>query len=93
MSEVLERGKFYPLGDSLTLDERRRFDIPLTQVYNLNVMGTWTGEKRQVKPGEWFLSGASIAAYRSTNGTLGEYHIARLAKVRKETRIIEEGTS
>lgn len=36
----------------------------------------WTGEKRPPKAGEYYLSGAIIAAYRALNDLSDPYHIA-----------------
>jgi len=51
------------------------------------IKAVWTGEKRPPRKGEWYLSGAIIAAYRAPNDLSSEYHIARL--VVTETREIE----
>ena len=86
----LARGEPYPLGDRLTLAECERLGIGTTPVAQAGIMAVWTGEKRAPKKGEWYLSGAIIAAYRAPNDLLTEYHIARLVKVRRETRLIVE---
>lgn len=48
-----------------------------------NVRAIWTGEKRFPKAGEWFLSGAIVAAYRTRNDLTTEFQIAKLVRVRR----------
>lgn len=43
-----------------------------------SLMAMKTGEFRQPRAGEWFLSGAIPQGYRATNDMAGEYHILRL---------------
>jgi hypothetical protein len=43
----------------------------------------YTGEKRQPKRGEWFLSGAIIEAYQAKNDLSTIYHIAEIVKVKR----------
>ncbi len=43
----------------------------------------YAGEKRAPRAGEWFLSGASVAAYFAPNDLTMVYHIARIVRVTK----------
>lgn len=45
------------------------------------LMFRWTGEKRPPRKGEWFLSGATIEAYRATADLSSSYPIAEMVKV------------
>ncbi len=38
----------------------------------------WTGEKRAVKPGEWYISGAKPCAYCAFKGTIQVHAIAKV---------------
>ena len=49
-----------------------------------------TGEKRCPKAGEWYLSGASVAAYRAPNDFPSEYHIAKLVRIVTKTTVVVE---
>lgn len=44
-----------------------------------------TGEKHPPKQGEWYLSGARVAAYRAPNDLSTAYHIAKLVRTHTET--------
>lgn len=49
--------------------------------YNIRanrVRAIWTGERRPVHKGEWFLSGAIIEAYYAPNALTSSYPIAKL---------------
>lgn len=94
---MVKRDTFYRLVDRLTSSERRRFgkvseglpDIPLPETppcgrVRVQVLAVWTGEKRQPKAGEWYLSGAEVEAYRVPNDLSTVFHIARLVKVEEE---------
>lgn len=74
---VLTRKDVYPLGD--------RYDCPGIRQNTLR--GQWTGEKRKPKAGEWFLSGALIAAYRAPVDLSTVYPIARIVVTRTRTVI------
>lgn len=51
-----------------------------------NVHAMATGEKRPPKRGEWYLSGASVEAYRAPNDLSTPYHIARLVLTATATK-------
>lgn len=73
---TVTRGGVYPVNDhapeslALCAEDRR------------NLRAQWTGERpRMIQPGEWYLSGSIVGAYRNrgTGGaTIGPYHPARL---------------
>jgi len=92
-SSVLQRGETYPLADQLTLAECKRLGVrspggAIKEGDNwADVRAVWTGEKRPPLKGEWYLSGASINAYRAPNDLTMTFHIARLVKTRKRTVI------
>lgn len=58
------RGRLFP-GEHSTLRPYQRY--------------VWTGEKRAVLPGEYYLSGAIPTAYRSPGGMSYPHHIMRPA--------------
>jgi len=81
MSEKLKRGAFYVTADYVSLKEAKvlGLEIPGDKwIQRRNIKARWTGEKRCPKAGEWYLSGARIAAYRAPNDLSTEYHIAEL---------------
>jgi hypothetical protein len=45
----------------------------------------WTGEIRQPKAGEWYLSGAVVEAYLASDQLSSRFHIAEIVKVRMVT--------
>ena len=59
---------------------------------DLNVCAIYSGHRRPPRKGEWYLSGARVAAYRAPNDLSSEYHIATLVVVEKTvtetTRIV-----
>ena len=75
----LVRGVVYPLGDRLTLKESEGFGLPST---GLNVGAFMAGEFRPIRPGEWYFSGAEVAAYRAPQGTDTPYQVAHLVSYR-----------
>lgn len=79
--------KYYQLCDPLNAEEREQLKIKPPA--RPTVMARATGEFRVPLPGEWYLSGAIVEAYR--NQGLGDvkFHIARLVKVRRSTQWIE----
>lgn len=82
--------KFYPLGDQLSLEERRRLApkgalLPSLGVSYANVHAVPTKEFREPRKGEWYLSGGQVCAYRAPNDLPTKYHIARLVKTETKT--------
>lgn len=76
----LTRGVVYALADRLTAEEKSGFGMP---DHGLHVGAFYSGEYRPVRPNEWYLSGAEVAAYRAPNGTTDSYHIAHLVSYRE----------
>lgn len=72
----LTRGVVYPLADRLTQEEQAGFGLPNA---GLQVGAFAAGEYRKIRPGEWYLSGADIAAYRAPQGTDTAYQVAHLS--------------
>jgi len=71
------QGKYFPL-----VDEPTREDLAALSVEDsVGVRAVATGEFREPRKGEWFLSGSYIEAYRAENDLPTAYHIARLALV------------
>jgi hypothetical protein len=71
-TRTVNREGLYRLSDyapeeaSLSADDRR------------NLRAQWTGEpRRMIAPGEWYLSGADVQAYRA-RAEVGPFHPARL---------------
>ena len=71
-TQAVTRDGLYPVCDfapeavALGADDRR------------NLRAQWTGEpRRMIAPGEWYLSGADVQAYRA-RAELGPFHPARL---------------
>jgi hypothetical protein len=95
---MLKRNAYYPLADRLLYATReetvRRFalaeeirtegSIGRDGWISRHVKAKWTGEKRPPKRGEWYLSGAEIAAYCAPNDLTTPYHIATLVVVREK---------
>lgn len=48
-----------------------------------------TGETRPPKAGEWYLSGAIVAAYRAPSDFSHPYPIARIVRVRQVVTLVE----
>lgn len=89
--------KFYLLGDSLTLEEARSLGIEKhrlnfsTNISPRDVEAVRTGEFREPKAGEWYLSGAIPTAYRARGDCGDKFHIMRIVKVKTVTtkRIVQ----
>lgn len=86
MIATAKEPKVYPLGDTPSEKETGGAS------FNERVALSWTdgskgfravatGEKRRPRRGEWFLSGAIIAAYKASNDLSTSYHIAKLVRV------------
>lgn len=73
MSETLQKDKLYPLapGERVPGESDTR-----------NVRARATGEFRAPRRGEWYLSGATIEAYRAPSDLTTSFHIARLVRGR-----------
>ena len=73
-TEVINKRTFYPLADYLYIPDRTK-----------RMRAQWTGEFRQPKKGEWYLSGAIIEAYKAPNDLSTKFHIVRIV----ETKLVE----
>ena len=89
--------KTYPVMDRVNRQEREALELPGSGLaYHClgmpvkGVKAIYSGEKRPPRKGEWYLSGAIPEAYRAPNDLDTPYHIARLVKVRTETREVIE---
>jgi hypothetical protein len=83
-SDKLRQGVYYPVADRVPGNQQlatgERF------------MAIWNGRpRRSPKRGEWYLSGAKIAAYRAPSDLSTPYHIAQLRIV--QTRTVTEMVS
>jgi len=85
----------FTLGDSPTIQEKEALGVPLASnkayatlgVYPRDVRAFRTGEFREPKAGEWYLSGAEPQAWRAPNDLSTKYRICRLARIRTITRV------
>ena len=84
---VLTAGVLYPLGDRLSEEEKDGFGLPSP---GLEVGAMKVGQFRAIRPGEWYFSGADIAAYKAPNGTTDPYHVAYLVSYRLKTTVKPE---
>lgn len=75
MSEKVEKGKLYLIANTTP-----------TSVFRVRA----TGEFRQPKTGEWFLSGAKVEAYQAYGNLTNEYHIGELVKGKLITQWVPE---
>ena len=71
-------GKFFPLGDTPTQEELASLRTSIWRA----LRGTATGEFREPKAGEWYLSGAVVHAYKAPNDLSSKYWIAQLCGTR-----------
>jgi hypothetical protein len=69
--------KYFPLADAPSAEELNLLGVE----DKVGVRAMATGEKRNPKKGEWYLSGAIIEAYRASNELSSKYYIARLVVV------------
>ena len=75
-------GQFYPIHDFFGRTEELRFGNVKSRQ---NIRATWTGEFRAPNMGEWYLSGAEVAAYKARADLSDSYHIARLCRTKTIT--------
>ncbi len=71
------QGKYFPLADEPSPDDLAALNVE----DRVGVRAVATGEFREPRQGEWFLSGSYIEAYRAENDLSTAYNIARLALV------------
>ena len=70
-------GKYYPLADEPSPEELYNLQVP----NKVGIRAMATGEIREPRKGEWFLSGAIVEAYRANNDLSIAYNIAKLVVV------------
>ena len=85
--------QYYPIADRLNAMEReslgldpKDFNKPLPQ--GQRIVARRTGNYREPKAGEWYLSGAIVEAYRAPNDLSTPYHIARLVRVEEQVTVV-----
>ena len=79
------KGKLFPLADMdyPYLTERQALGLIPGSSVKLYVRAKATGEFREPKAGEWYLSGAIVEAYRAPYDlTNSQYYIAKLVRVK-----------
>lgn len=92
----------YPLADRLHRQEAVALGLTDKEILNARVLPSFpvnpnspvraikTGEFRNPKKGEWYLSGAIPEAYKAPNDLSSPYHILKLCKIKRvSTEIIE----
>jgi hypothetical protein len=77
--DKVSKDGLYPLGDFLTPKQYYQY------------AAVWTGEKREPKKGEWYISGAVPTAYKAINDLTEKYHIAKVYKIKKHEYWTLEG--
>lgn len=75
--------KFYPVAGSTFIADGKLLRL------DHNNHAKATGEFRPPRKGEWFLSGAIVAAYQARADLTTPYHIAVVVKTRTVTTIEE----
>jgi hypothetical protein len=81
----MKKGDLFPLADHYLSDQRFNSQsskfIGYSEVINLKAQ--YTGEKRNPKKGEWYLSGSIIEAYQAKNDLNISFHIAKIIRIEK----------
>lgn len=72
--------KYYPVRDHIPGVYGQR---------HLDYMGKITGEFREPKAGEWYLSGAIPECYRMSHDSGMKFHIIKLCQIKRIETIIE----
>jgi len=81
----MKKSELYPLSDHdyPYHAEREALRLKPEQGVLAHVRAKATGEFREPKAGEWYLSGAIVEAYRAPYDlTNSQYHIAKLVRVK-----------
>lgn len=90
--------KFYKIGESLNRKERESLGLKRAEFHTSldlspkDVRAVFSGDKRNPRKGEWYLSGDPILAYRAPNDYATPYHIAKIVRVREVKKFIIEKT-
>lgn len=90
ISEPVTGEGLYRLGDPYPAPEGMTNMIEVTK-WRRNLRGKWTGEHREPRKGEWFISGSMPTAYRAQNDMAGKYPIAKIVRVEEVTIVREVG--
>lgn len=93
--------KYFTLGDRPNYDDLRRWFpdmateearrmVPWSETMDIRpsrVMAVISGEFREPKADEWYLSGAIVQAYRATNDLTTKFHIAKIVLLQAVTTL------
>lgn len=87
--------RYFPLGDALpetVIDQLRTLNLMGKRrlLAGYDVLAKASGEYRRPKEGEWYLSGAIVAAYRAPKDLRAEYQIAQLQVVQTRKVVVTE---
>lgn len=82
----------YPVVDRVPYEQRKALGLSVNQGSPLQCLGApcpgvhakRTGEFREPRKGEWYLSGAFVEAYCAPNDLTTKFHIAVLVKTKTE---------
>ncbi len=85
--------KIYPLWDYPRRADLEHLKIDWSELTTMQIIGLKnnkikaikTGEFREPKKGEWYLSGAIVEAYRAPNNLSTKFHIAKLVLTETKT--------
>jgi hypothetical protein len=84
--------KLYPIVDFIPTSDLRKWglvkgNLSFSEISKiaLKLRACDSGEFRNPKKGEYFLSGAIVEAYRANKDLLTPYHIAKIVSVETET--------
>ena len=78
--------KLYPVRDRIPMQEAEELGLDKSRgMYSCDVMAVKTGEFREPKSGEWYLSGAIPEAYKTRNQLSTKYHIMKIVRVETKT--------
>ena len=87
--------KYFRIADRVSIDEARKLGIKWPQCnspwrrFGDIAMAERTNEFRPPRKGEWYLSGASPAAYKAPNDLSQAFRIMRLVGIRREQKVVE----
>jgi hypothetical protein len=81
--------KLYPVADMPRYAEAMKLGFKDSMYAKMKCRVVRTGEYREPKKGEWFLSGAIPEGYRAANDLPSKYHICRLVRVETKHVIVE----
>lgn len=81
----MKKGDLFPLADHYNGD--MRFNSYSSSFLGYKAVASlrarYTGEKRNPKKGEWYLSGAIIEAYQARADMSTPYHIAEIVRIER----------